>query len=331
MKVAVFSTKPHDRKSFTEADAGHEFVFYENRLRSETAGLAEGCEAVCAFVNDELDEPALAGLAACGVKLVALRCAGFNNVDLAAAEKLGIRVMRVPEYSPHAVAEYCLGLLLAANRHIHKAYSRVREGNFELKGLLGFDLHGKTVGVVGTGRIGRIFCQLLSGFGCRILACDPYPQKDAIDAGAEYVELDRLLVESHVITLHCPLTPETHHLIDDTALAQCRDGVLLVNTSRGGLVDTEAVIRHLKSRKIGGLALDVYEEESGIFFENLSDEVIDDDVLMRLMTFPNVLVTSHQAFFTTEALENITRVTLGNLDAFARGEPEVETEVRRVD
>lgn len=327
MKVAVFSTKPHDRKSLTEADSGHEFVFFENRLRGETAGLATGCEAVCVFVNDELDGATLGRLAEAGVQLVVLRCAGFNNVDLGAARAAGIRVLRVPEYSPHAVAEYCLALLLAANRHIHKAYSRVREGNFELKGLLGFDLHGKTVGVVGTGRIGRIFCKLLSGFGCRILAHDPYPHEEAVEAGAEYVDLGRLLAESHVITLHCPLTPETYHLIDDAALEQCRDGVLLVNTSRGGLVDTEAVIRHLKSRKIGGLALDVYEEESGIFFENLSDEVIDDDVLMRLMTFPNVLVTSHQAFFTAEALANITRVTVSNLDAFSRGDTEIATEV----
>lgn len=329
MKVATFSAKPHDRESFGHSNSGHEFLFFEGRLRRETAGLAEGCRAVCAFVNDELDEQTLRRLDEVGVELVVLRCAGFNNVDLGAAEALGIRVLRVPEYSPHAVAEYCLALVLAANRHIHKAYSRVREGNFELKGLLGFDLKGKTVGVVGTGKIGRIFCQLLGGFGCRILAHDPYPNPEVIAQGIEYVSLDELLEGSHVIALHCPLTPETHHLIDDAALERCRDGVLLVNTSRGGLVHTEAVIRHLKSRKIGGLALDVYEEESGIFFENLSDEVIDDDQLMRLTTFPNVLVTSHQAFFTAEALENITRTTLGNLDAFERGDQNLLNEVRQ--
>lgn len=280
------------------------------------------------FVNDDLNRDTIRALAKEGVSLVTLRCAGFNNVDLAAAADHGLRVMRVPEYSPYAVAEYCLGLLLAANRHIHKAYSRVRESNFELKGLLGFDLHGKTVGVIGTGRIGVIFCKLLSGFGVKILASDPNENEQAIQAGATYVPLDQLLAESHVITLHCPLTPDTRHLIDDDALAQCRDGVLIVNTSRGGLVDTAAVIRSLKSGKIGGLALDVYEEESGIFFENLSDVVIDDDLLMRLTTFPNVLVTSHQAFFTGEALTNITSVTLENLDAHERGEGNPATEVK---
>lgn len=331
MRVAVFSTKPHDRESLGGPGSGHEFVFFENRLRCETASLAEGCQAVCVFVNDELDGETLHRLAEVGVELVVLRCAGFNNVDLEAAAEQGIRVLRVPEYSPHAVAEYCLALLLAANRRIHKAYSRVREGNFELKGLLGFDLRGKTVGIVGTGRIGRIFCRLLSGFGCRILAYDPYPHDEVIGMGAEYVDLEQLLAESHAVTLHCPLTPETHHLINDAALDRCRDGVLLVNTSRGGLVDTQAVIRHLKSHKIGGLALDVYEEESGVFFENLSDEVIDDDVLMRLTTFPNVLITSHQAFFTAEALENIARTTLGNLDAFATGNVDLPNEVRAKD
>lgn len=328
MKVAVFSTKPHDREAFEAATSDHEFHFFENRLRCETASLARDCEAVCVFVNDDLNRDTIRALAKEGVSLVTLRCAGFNNVDLAAAADHGLRVMRVPEYSPYAVAEYCLGLLLAANRHIHKAYSRVRESNFELKGLLGFDLHGKTVGVIGTGRIGVIFCKLLSGFGVKILASDPNENEQAIQAGATYVPLDQLLAESHVITLHCPLTPDTRHLIDDDALAQCRDGVLIVNTSRGGLVDTAAVIRSLKSGKIGGLALDVYEEESGIFFENLSDVVIDDDLLMRLTTFPNVLVTSHQAFFTGEALTNITSVTLENLDAHERGEGNPATEVK---
>lgn len=328
MKVAVFSTKPHDREYFGAAGSAHEFRYFENRLRGETAALAKGFDAVCVFVNDELDADTIRELAGGGVGLIALRCAGFNNVDLAAAKAHGIQVLRVPEYSPFAVAEYCLALLLAANRHIHRAYSRVRDGNFELRGLLGFDLHGKTVGVIGTGRIGVIFCKLLSGFGVRVLACDPHPSEEAIAAGATYVPLEELLAESHVITLHCPLMPETHHLIDDDALARCRDGVLLVNTSRGGLVDTAAVIRALKSGKIGSLAIDVYEEESGIFFENLSNEVIDDDQLMRLMTFPNVLVTSHQAFFTEEALANITSVTLANLDAHARGERDLPTEVK---
>ncbi|QSB13084.1 2-hydroxyacid dehydrogenase [Natronosporangium hydrolyticum] len=325
MRVAVFSTKPYDEEFLRSANqqAGHELVFLEPRLSEETAALAAGSAAVCAFVNDDLSAGVLARLAEQGVRLVALRSAGFNHVDLATAAKLGITVARVPGYSPHAVAEHCAGLILALNRKIHRAYNRVREGNFALSGLLGFDLHGRTVGVIGTGKIGVCFIKIMAGFGCRVLAYDPYPGDAAREAGAEYAPLAQVLGESDVVALHCPLTPETHHLINAESIEQMRDGVMLINTSRGALVDTAAVIEGLKRGKIGFLGLDVYEEEADLFFEDLSDQMLRDDIFSRLITFPNVLITGHQAFFTEEALGNIAATTVANVTAFERDEGEL--------
>ena len=321
MKIAVFSSKPYDERYLREANAdhGHELTFLEPRLTAATAALANGHDAVCPFVNDVLDDAAVRSLGDLGVRLIALRSAGFNHVDLAAARAAGITVARVPAYSPHAVAEHALALLLALNRRIHRAHARVREGNFALDGLLGFDLHGKTVGVIGTGQIGAVFARIVHGLGCRVLALDPYPNPE-LDNIAEYVGQDRLLTESHVVSLHCPLTPDTYHLIDAAAIARMKPGVTLINTSRGQLVDTRAVIEGLKEGRIGLLGLDVYEEEADLFFEDLSNRVIQDDVFSRLLTFPNVLITGHQGFFTEEALHAIAETTLGNATAFERGE-----------
>ncbi len=321
MKIAVFSSKPYDERYLREANAdhGHELTFLEPRLTAATAALANGHDAVCPFVNDVLDDAAVRSLGDLGVRLIALRSAGFNHVDLAAARAAGITVARVPAYSPHAVAEHALALLLALNRRIHRAHARVREGNFALDGLLGFDLHGKTVGVIGTGQIGAVFARIVHGLGCRVLALDPYPNPE-LDDVAEYVAHDRLLAESHVVSLHCPLTPDTYHLIDAAAIARMKPGVTLINTSRGQLVDTRAVIEGLKEGRIGLLGLDVYEEEADLFFEDLSNRVIQDDVFSRLLTFPNVLITGHQGFFTEEALHAIAETTLGNATAFERGE-----------
>ncbi|MCH7229798.1 2-hydroxyacid dehydrogenase [Glycomyces sp. L485] len=321
MRVAVFSTKSYDEAFLREANQGpaHELVFLEPRLNRDTAALASGCEAVCAFVNDDLSADVLTELAQRGVRLIALRSAGFNHVDLRAAARLGLTVARVPGYSPYSVAEHCAALILSLNRKVHRAYNRVREHNFALSGLLGFDLHGRTVGVIGTGKIGQCFTRIMTGFGCRVLAYDPYPAQAARDAGAEYTSLEDLLAQSHIIALHCPLTPETFHLIDRERIDLMRPGAMLVNTSRGALIDTSAVIDGLKSGRIGYLGLDVYEEEVDLFFEDLSDRVIDDDVFARLATFPNVLITGHQAFFTAEALENIAATTIANLTAFQDG------------
>lgn len=288
--------------------------YIEARLTAESAPLAGGAPAVCAFVNDVLDRPVLETLAAGRTRMVALRSAGFNNVDLKAASDLGIAVGRVPAYSPDSVAEHTVGLILTLNRKIHKAYARVREGNFALEGLLGFDLKGRTVGIVGAGKIGIAVARILSGFGCRILAHDPAPPAEAISA--ELVGLDRLFTESDIVSLHCPLTPATHHLIDEAALAQMKRGVMLINTGRGALVDTRALIEGLKSGVIGYLGLDVYEEESDLFFEDLSGQILRDDVFARLLTFPNVLITGHQGFFTAEALTAIASTTIANLSAF---------------
>lgn len=320
INLAVFSTKPYDERFLNSANEAHAhaLTFLEPRLTPATAPLASGFEAVCAFVNDDLNRVVLEVLAAGGTRLLALRSAGFNHVDLAAAKKLGLVVTRVPAYSPYAVAEHTLALILALNRKVHRAYNRVREGNFTLDGLLGFDLHGKTVGVVGTGKIGIAFAQIMSGFGCRLLAYDPYPNESA--GVARYVSLPHLLEEADILSLHCPLTPETHHLIGDETLRQMKQGVMLINTSRGALVDTRAVIRALKSGKLGYLGLDVYEEETELFFEDRSSRVIQDDVFSRLLTFPNVLITGHQAFFTEEALHNIAATTLANVTAFEKGE-----------
>lgn len=322
MKIAVFSTKTYDR-TFLEAanaDHGHQLVFLEPRLTLETTPLAAGFPAVCAFVNDQLGAPVLSELARQGTRLIALRCAGFNNVDLAVAHDLGITVGRVPAYSPYAVAEHTVGLMLTLNRKIHRAYNRVREGNFALQGLLGFDLHGRTVGVIGTGQIGVIVARIMRGFGCRVLAYDPYPNPQCEELGVSYVSLPELFSASDIITLHCPLTPQTYHLISAEALTQMRDGVMLINTGRGALIDTQSVTEALKSGKVGYLGLDVYEEEAKLFFEDLSDRVIQDDVFTRLLTFPNVIITGHQGFFTAEALHNIVDTTLANVTAFERGE-----------
>jgi D-lactate dehydrogenase len=268
------------------------------------------------FVNDALDAKTLEQLVNGGTRYIALRCAGFNNLDQAAARKLGLLVARVPAYSPYAVAEHAVALLQCLNRHIHKAYNRVREGNFSIDGLIGHDLHGKTIGVIGTGVIGSIFAKIMIGFGCEVLAYDLAQHPDCLKSGVKYVSLDELFAQSHAVSLHCPLTPQTRHMIDDRTLAQMRDGVFIVNTGRGALIDAEAAIDAVKAGKIGGLALDVYEEESELFFEDLSNQIIQDDVFMRLTTFPNVLVTSHQAFFTHEAMENIAVTTLSNLADF---------------
>ncbi len=321
MKTCFFSAKAYDRESFTSArePLGHELTFFETHLNPKTASLAAGHSAVCAFVNDHLDRLTLRELAHQGVKGVALRCAGYNNVDLKAAREFGIKILRVPAYSPYAVAEHTLALILALNRKLHRAYNRVREGNFSLDGLLGFDLHGKTAGVVGTGAIGSKVARLLKAFGCQVLAYDPQVNLELAAEGIRYVELSELLLRSDVVTLHCPLRPETRHLIDAKGVTAMKPGAMLVNTGRGALIDTRAVIQGLKTHKIGSLALDVYEEESDLFFDDMSGEIIQDDVFTRLLTFPNVLITGHQAFFTKEALENIARTTLENLTELERG------------
>lgn len=319
MRVAVFSTKPYDKTYLDAANAGrHELIYLESRLDAGTASSANGAQAVCAFVNDHIDAATLATLAGQGVFLIALRCAGFNNVDLAAAQSLGITISRVPEYSPHSVAEHAVALMLTLNRKIHRAIARVREGNFALDGLLGFDLHGKTVGVIGTGKIGYCVIRIMAGFGCKVLAFDPNQDSLCIAAGAEYVTLPELLSRSDIISLHCPLTPQTHHLIDGNAIKIMRPGVMLINISRGAVIDTRAVIRGLKSGVIGSLGLDVYEEEENLFFRDLSSTVIHDDVFARLLTFPNVVVTGHQGFFTDEALSEIAKVTIENISSFEK-------------
>jgi D-lactate dehydrogenase len=330
LRVSVYSTKPHDRRFMSAANgSAHLLSFLDVPLGPETVSTASGADAVCVFVNDALDAAVMQSLHNQGTRLVALRCAGFNNVDLAAARALGITVCRVPEYSPHAVAEHTVALILTLNRKTHRAYARVREGNFALDGLLGFDLHGKTVGVVGTGRIGLAFLRIMAGFGCRLLAHDPVPNPDCVALGVRYVDLPVLLAGSDIVSLHCPLTPGTRHLIDRAAVRTLRRGAMLINTSRGAVVDTRALIDGLKTGAIGSLGLDVYEEEADLFFENLSDQVLHDDVFARLLTFPNVLVTAHQAFFTTEALREIARTTIANIDAFettGRALHEVSTE-----
>jgi D-lactate dehydrogenase len=326
MKVVVFSTKQHDRQSLASANAAtghpHELSFLEAHLDARTAALAKDATAVCPFINDRVDRAALEILEAQGVRLVALRGAGFNNVDLNAAAEYDIRVARVPAYSPWAVAEHAAALILALNRRIHRAYARVREGNFSLDGLLGFDLHGRTVGLVGVGRIGLVMARIMNGFGCEVIAYDPVPNAELEALGGRHASLDELLSSSDIVSLHCPLTPETRHLIDAAALERMKRGVMLINTSRGAVIDTKAVIDGLKSGKIGYLGLDVYEEEGDLFFEDLSGQVIQDDVFARLLTFPNVLVTGHQAFFTAEALQAIAETTIANLTAFeATGRP----------
>ncbi|MDO9149772.1 MAG: 2-hydroxyacid dehydrogenase [Methylotenera sp.] len=317
MRVAVFSTKSYDKTYLDSANSGqHQLVYLEPRLDSTTAFAAEGAQAVCVFVNDVLDAEVIAILAKQRVQLITLRCAGFNHVDLEAAKRHGITVARVPEYSPHSVAEHAVALMLTLNRKIHRASARVREANFSLDGLLGFDMYGKTVGVVGTGKIGQCVAKIMVGFGCKVLAYDPYPNQQCIEVGASYVALEELLSSSDIVSLHCPLTPETHHLIDEKAIKQMRAGVMLINISRGAVIDTRAIIRGLKSGVIGSLGLDVYEEEENLFFRDLSSTVIHDDVFARLLTFPNVVITGHQAFFTDEALTEIASTTIANISAY---------------
>ncbi|MEK9658807.1 MAG: 2-hydroxyacid dehydrogenase [Chloroflexota bacterium] len=322
MRVALFSALPHDRAFFTEANPayGHDLGFYDTALNEESVALAFGIRAVCAFVHDRLNADVLAMLASGGTELVALRCTGFNNVDLHAAQVHGITVMRVPAYSPHAVAEHAAALMLALNRKVHRAYNRLREGNFALEGLLGFEMAGKSVGIVGAGAIGAVTARIMAGFGCRVLAHDPAPSPAVEALGVRYVGLDVLLEEADIISLHCPLTPSTHHLIGTKALERMKPGAMLINTSRWAVVDTRAIIGALKSGRLGALGLDVYEEEGDLFFRDLSGQVLQDDVFSRLLTFPNVLITGHQGFYTREALEAIAHTTLVNISAFERGE-----------
>lgn len=333
MDVAVFSSKIYDRQFLAEAnvDNATNLTFLEPRLSMETVGLARGHDAVCVFVNDELDASVLAELANLGVQLVALRCAGFNKIDLQAAARLKLKIARVPAYSPHAVAEHTMALMLALIRKTHRAYNRVREGNFSLDGLLGFDLAGKTVGVVGTGEIGSVVVRILFGFGCHVVALDPHPDPDCSKKGVRYVDLEELAGLSDIITLHCPLTPQTYHLISSDVIALMRPGALVLNTSRGAVLDTRAVIAALKRDKIGGLGIDVYEEEADLFFEDLSNKPIQDDVFARLLTFPNVIVTGHQGFFTKEALTAIAHTTIQNIIAFEEtGEPVHEVSLEKL-
>lgn len=324
MDIAVFDARSYDREALDAANGryGHHLRYFEPRLGPHTAALARGVPVVCPFVNDTVDADTLRVLHDGGTRLLALRSAGYNHVDLETAAALGLPVVRVPEYSPYAVAELAMCLVLALNRKIHRAYNRVREANFSLEGLVGFDLHGKTFGIVGTGRIGRTLARIAHGFGCRVIASDAYENAEIKESlGVEYMSLPELYRQSDMISLHVPLTKETHHLIDAAAIAQMKPGVLLINTSRGALVDTRALIQGLKTRRVGAAGLDVYEEEGPIFFRDLSHQVLQDDVLARMLTFPNVLITSHQAFLTREALANIADTTLASVSAFERGEP----------
>lgn len=323
MKIAVYSTKSYDRKYLELVNVKYNFdlEFFDFMLSKRTAKMAEGCQAVCIFVNDNADREVLTELAQIGVKIIALRCAGFNNVDLEAAKELGLSVVRVPAYSPEAVAEHTVGLMLTLNRRIHRAYQRTREANFSLEGLIGFNMHGRTVGVIGTGKIGLAVMRILKGFGMHILCYDPFKNPAAEELGATYVSLDELYANSHVITLHCPATPENYHLLNAEAFKKMKDGVMIINTSRGTLIDTQAAIEALKSRKIGALGMDVYENERDLFFEDKSNEVILDDVFRRLSSCHNVLLTGHQAFLTEEALTSISDVTLSNIHALVTNQP----------
>jgi D-lactate dehydrogenase len=330
MKVAFFDTHAFDRRAFELANQhfGHDITFVEPKLGRESASIARGYDAVCAFVNDRLDRETLGLLKEGGVKIVALRSAGFNNVDLSAARDMGLTVVRVPEYSPFAVAEHVVALIQTLNRKIHRAFNRVREGNFSLNGLVGFDLHNKTVGILGVGKIGKVLARILTGFGCEVLLYDKYPEMEfAKTIEGRFTDLDEIFRRSDIISLNLPLTKETRYLIDQRAISSMKKGVMIINTGRGALIDTKALIEGLKSGAIGAAGLDVYEEEEKIFFQDLSDEILSDDTLARLLTFPNVLITGHQAFLTHEALANIAETTLNSLKAFERGE-KLFTEVK---
>lgn len=317
-KAAFFDTRPYDREWFSKLDKSFEIKFFEEKLNPENADLAKGFDAAIAFVNDTINRNAIEALAAGGVKVLAMRCAGYNNIDFKAAYDNNLKVLRVPVYSPYAVAEHAMALLLTLNRKIHRAYNRTRDFNFSLNGLTGFDLHGRTMGVIGTGKIGQIFIKICQGFGMRVIAYDPYPIENA---GFEYVDLDTLYRESDAVSLHCPLTDSTHHILNADAFSKMRTGVYIINTSRGGLIDSEALLEAIKSSKIAGAGLDVYEEEASFFFEDRSDTIINDDTLARIITLPNVILTSHQAFLTNEALKNIAEVTIANLEDFFAGKP----------
>ena len=320
MKVAVFSTKSYDIEFFNKFnDSIHSFTFFEAALNKNTTKLSEGYDAVCVFVNDKIDRKTIEKLAENGVKLIVLRCAGFNNVDLKAANQNNIKVYRVPAYSPNAIAEHALALILTLNRKTHKAYNRIRENNYSLDKLTGFNLNEKTIGVIGTGKIGAVFCTIMKGFGCKIIAYDLYEDPKLKEIGVTFLSLDELYKQSDIISLHCPLTPETKHLIDKEAFLKMKDGVMLINTSRGAVIDTKAAIRALKIGKLGYLGIDVYEQEEHLFFQDLSESIIQDDIIARLMSFPNVLITAHQGFFTNEALAQIVKITLQNIFNFENG------------
>jgi len=322
MKVAFFSTKGYDRQYFEPANGGrHEIHFLEPTLNEDTQVLACDMDCICLFVNDKLDASLIRSVAEKGVGLIALRCAGFNNIDIEAAIDAGMKIVRVPAYSPHAVAEHAVSLIMTLNRKTHKAYNRVREGNFSLDRLTGFDMYGRTVGVIGTGQIGRVFAEIMQGFGCKVLAYDLYKNEALEQSGVEYVSIEELLPQCDIVSLHTPLTPDTHHLINEQTLKIMKSGAMLINTSRGALVNTHAAIDALKSRKLGYLGIDVYEQEDQLFFRDLSEQVIEDDIIVRLMTFPNVLITAHQAFFTENALQQIAETTIQNISDFEQGKP----------
>lgn len=321
MKVAVFSSQSYDREFLDRSNqtAHHELTYFDAPLNSNTANLTQGYETVCIFVNDKIDKETIERVSKNGIKLIALRCAGFNNVDIEAAQKNNIKVVRVPAYSPSAVAEHAVALILTLNRKTHKAYNRVRENNFSLEKLTGFNIFGKTVGVIGTGQIGAAFCRIMLGFGSRLFANDKVESAELKQAGVEYVPFEKVLKESDIISLHCPLTPETHHLFDHEAFSKMKTGAMLINTSRGGVIDTQDAVDALKSGKLGYLGIDVYEQEEKLFFKDLSESIIPDDLIERLMRFPNVLITGHQGFFTKEAMEDIAKTTLQNITDFENG------------
>lgn len=323
MKIAFFSTQPYDKTFFELHNFGFGFTieYYETPLNEKTLNLLDNVEVVCVFVNDQINRSVMEGLSEKGIKMIALRCAGFNNVDLEAAKEFNIKVVRVPAYSPYAVAEHAVAMIMTLNRKTHKAYIRVREQNFSLNGLLGFDLHGKTVGVIGTGNIGQLFCTIMNGFGCNVLAYDIHPNEKLVSEGVQYVPLAELFIQSDIISLHCPLNEHTRYIINDQSIQQMKKGVMLINTSRGALIDTRTVIQALKSKVIGSLGIDVYEQEEKLFFRDLSEKIIQDDMITRLSSFPNVLITSHQGFFTQEALTQIAITTLSNIMSYQNDQP----------
>ncbi|MDO6438070.1 2-hydroxyacid dehydrogenase [Cyclobacterium sp. 1_MG-2023] len=323
MKIAVFSTKPYDQEYFEKYSSNNEytFAFFETALNKTTANLSAGFDVICAFVNDKVDKDTIEVLANNGIRLIAMRCAGFNNVDIQSAKEHQIKVVRVPAYSPEAVAEHSVALIMTLNRKTHKAYNRVREGNFSLKNLIGFNLHGKVVGVIGTGQIGIAFCKIMKGFGCRLLAYDIAEAEVLVDMGVEYLPMEKVFQQADIISLHCPLNQSTKHLVNKASLEQMKAGVMIINTSRGALINTSDAIEGLSQKKIGYLGIDVYEQEENLFFEDLSESIIEDDDILRLNSFPNVLITSHQAYFTKEAMDQITVITLDNIRAFENNEP----------